>query len=125
MVRPSRANLAEEGRIQTRRFHYPALSNVVYKPSVNQLDRSTNVQNCALQSSLGLYSRLYSGAHVPRIHRLTDRQVRTTKKALGDGGNLWIVPRGGSRSWFFRYRLGGRSRSMGIDTYPDVPLGEA
>jgi integrase len=59
------------------------------------------------------------------LHRLTDRQIRTTVKPLADGGNLWIYPRGNARSWIFRYSLAGRAREMGLGAYPDVPLAEA
>jgi hypothetical protein len=54
------------------------------------------------------------------IHRLTDRQIRSAKKPIADGGNLWLYPRGNARSWIFRYSLAGRARAMGsvpIRTY--------
>jgi integrase len=59
------------------------------------------------------------------IHRLTDRQIKTTTKPLNDGGNLWIYPKGNARNWFFRYMLAGRARQMGLGGYPDVSLAEA
>jgi hypothetical protein len=59
------------------------------------------------------------------LHKLTDRQIRTTAKPLADGGNLWIYPRGNARSWIFRYSRAGRAREMGLGAYPDVPLAEA
>ena len=59
------------------------------------------------------------------IHRLTDRQIRSAKKPIADGGNLWLYPRGNARSWIFRYSLAGRARAMGLGAYPDVPLVEA
>lgn len=59
------------------------------------------------------------------IHRLTTQQVKRTNKALGDGGNLWINPKGNSRAWLFKYTFDGKSREMGLGSFPEVTMGEA
>lgn len=48
------------------------------------------------------------------IERLTDRQVKTTKKSLNDGGNLWLLKRKDSKLWAFRYTIKGRARKAGL-----------
>ena len=59
------------------------------------------------------------------IHRLTDRQIRAAAKPLGDGGGLWVYPRGVARIWIYRYSAAGKQREMGLGGYPDVSLAEA
>jgi integrase len=59
------------------------------------------------------------------IHRLTDKQVRTATKPLGDGGGLWVYPKGNARNWVFRYSRSGKQTEMGLGGYPDVSLAEA
>jgi integrase len=59
------------------------------------------------------------------IERLTDRQIKTTKKSLNDGGNLWLLKREDSKLWAFRYTMKGRARKAGLGGYPTVTLAEA
>jgi integrase len=59
------------------------------------------------------------------IERLTDRQVKSTKKSLNDGGNLWILKRGESKIWAFRYTMQGKARKAGLGGYPTVTLVDA
>jgi integrase len=65
------------------------------------------------------------GAHIGG--RLTVAKV----KAVGpgkhpDGANLWLqVGPSGSRSWYLRFTLNGRTREMGLGPYPLVSLSEA
>src|SRR5665647_1199128 len=43
-----------------------------------------------------------------------------------DGRGLYLsVSQAGSRSWIFRYMLRGRSRDMGLGSFPDISLAEA
>ena len=42
----------------------------------------------------------------------------------GNGLNLTLISRDKGR-WTFRYRLDGKSREMGIGSYPDISLSEA
>ena len=43
-----------------------------------------------------------------------------------DGKNLWPqVGPNGSKSWYLRFTLNGRSREMGLGPYPKVGLAEA
>ncbi|GAN55450.1 tyrosine-type recombinase/integrase [Tanticharoenia sakaeratensis] len=61
-------------------------------------------------------------------NRLTARQVAALKEgALCDGGNLWAVARGTSKTWMFRYTspITGKRREMGLGPVFDVPLAEA
>jgi integrase len=62
------------------------------------------------------------------LHRLTALALKraTAPGYLGDGGGLYLqIAAAGSRSWIFRYSLGGRRREMGLGAYPDVDLAEA
>lgn len=59
------------------------------------------------------------------IHRLTDKQVRAATKPLGDGGGLWVYPRGNARVWVYRYSRSGKQTEMGLGGYPQVSLAEA
>lgn len=59
------------------------------------------------------------------IHRLTDRQVKSASKPLGDGGGLWVYPRGNARVWIYRYSVAGKQTEMGLGGYPTVSLAEA
>ncbi|MBO1361923.1 tyrosine-type recombinase/integrase [Acetobacter sacchari] len=61
-------------------------------------------------------------------NRLTARQVATLKDgALADGGSLWVVAKGGSKVWSFRYTSPktGKRREMGLGSAFDVSLQEA
>lgn len=65
---------------------------------------------------------------MPKIARkLNDAQVRALKAegvhAVGDG--LYLQVAGASRSWLFRYQVKGRRRTMGLGSFPQVPLREA
>ncbi|MFN8828516.1 MAG: tyrosine-type recombinase/integrase [Labrys sp. (in: a-proteobacteria)] len=43
-----------------------------------------------------------------------------------DGGGLYLnVAAGGSRSWIFRYQLGGKRREMGLGSFPALSLADA
>jgi integrase len=59
--------------------------------------------------------------------RLTVARVRSVGPGkYADGANLWLkVAPTGSKSWFLRYALGGRTREMGLGSYPLVSLSEA
>src|SRR6266576_67816 len=63
--------------------------------------------------------------------RLTDAKARTARvahgsKMLADGKGLYLkIGASGSRSWVFRYVIGGRQHDMGLGPYPDVPLATA
>lgn len=53
-----------------------------------------------------------------RAARATDRPVK-----LHDGGGLFLlVTPKGSRWWRFKYRIGGREKSLSLGVYPDVSL---
>lgn len=62
---------------------------------------------------------------------LTDSQIRNAKPApkpskLFDGGGLFLLvhPRGG-KWWRFKYRFGGKEKTLSLGVYPDVSLSEA
>lgn len=59
------------------------------------------------------------------IERLKDRQVKNASKPLNDGGNLWLIPRGNSKNWVFRFSLNKRSHSAGLGSYPITSLADA
>jgi integrase len=65
------------------------------------------------------------GAHIGG--RLTVAKVKAAGPGKHpDGANLWLqVGPNGSRSWYLRFTLNGRTREMGLGPYPLVSLAEA
>jgi hypothetical protein len=65
------------------------------------------------------------GAHIGG--RLTVAKVKAAGPGKHpDGANLWLqVGPNGSRSWYLRFTLNGRTREMGLGPYPLVSLSEA
>ena len=62
------------------------------------------------------------------IHSLTVKAIEGFTKAsiYGDGGGLYIqVKRSGRHSWVFRFKAGGKTRWMGLGSYPEVGLADA
>ena len=62
--------------------------------------------------------------------KLTDVRVRAVGTgAHGDGGGLYLTVKRGAagltRSWLFRYSIGGRSHWAGLGAYPDISLQRA
>jgi len=59
--------------------------------------------------------------------RLTVARIRSAEPGkYPDGANLWLrVGPNGSKAWFFRYTIAGRTREMGLGPWPLVPLSEA
>jgi integrase len=56
--------------------------------------------------------------------------VSVGKKTPGyhaDGANLYlrVAPKGAGRGWIFRYRIGGKTRDMGLGSYPAISLAAA
>ena len=68
---------------------------------------------------------MVKGAHVR--NRLAAISLRTLPDGWhADGHNLYLLVRGGSRSWVFRYvGLDGKRRNMGLGTLSSVSLAEA
>ncbi len=61
------------------------------------------------------------------IGRLSAISVATKKPGYhADGANLYLrVAPGGSRGWIFRFTIGGRTRDMGLGSYPEIGLASA
>ena len=62
------------------------------------------------------------------LNRLSDVAVRAKKRPgyVADGGNLYLrVAPGGSKSWIFRFAMGGKTRDAGLGPYPIVSLVKA
>jgi integrase len=62
------------------------------------------------------------------LQKLTDIRVRKIAGPgrYGDGGGLYLqVGAALSKSWIYRFMLRGRSRDMGLGSYPEVSLAEA
>ena len=62
--------------------------------------------------------------------KLTDVRVRTAGAGThGEGGGLYLAVKQGTagltRSWLFRYSIGGRSHWIGLGAYPDISLQRA
>ena len=60
--------------------------------------------------------------------KLTSSKVEAARRPglLNDGGGLYLsVAKGGSKSWCFRFMLGGRRRTMGLGGFDKVDLHEA
>jgi hypothetical protein len=63
-----------------------------------------------------------------RLNRLSAVKVASTKKPgfYADGDGLYLqVTDGGSRSWVYRFKTGGRTRDMGLGSLNTVGLAEA
>ena len=65
---------------------------------------------------------------VQTIGRLS--AVSVGKKTPGyhaDGANLYlrVASKGGGRGWIFRYSSGGRTRDMGLGSFPEISLAAA
>src|SRR5215469_9227433 len=65
------------------------------------------------------------GAHIGG--RLTVAKVKAAQPGKHpDGANLWLqVGPSGSKSWYLRFTLNGRTREMGLGPYPLISLAEA
>jgi integrase len=62
------------------------------------------------------------------VEKLTPLGVNKTKQPgyYGDGNGLWLqVSKSGSKSWIFRFTLGGKQREMGLGALHTVNLPEA
>lgn len=61
------------------------------------------------------------------LNRLTDTKVKAAKAGNhNDGGGLrLIVSKTGSRKFVYRFQIAGRTREMGLGSYPNVSLGDA
>ena len=62
------------------------------------------------------------------VNRLNAIKVKNAKKPgyYPDGGGLYLkVTPSGSKSWIFRYALGGRERHLGLGAITDVELATA
>ena len=62
---------------------------------------------------------------VRAAHREAGAARRQARPASGRGGLCFQIARNGSRSWIFRFRIGGRRRYLGLGTARDVTLAEA
>lgn len=63
-----------------------------------------------------------------RINRLSDIKVKALKAEgmNADGNGLYLrVTASGSKGWIFRYKRAGRSRDMGLGSYPGISLAHA
>jgi integrase len=63
-----------------------------------------------------------------RTSKLTAVEIAKEKgpKVLHDGGGLYLrVTATGTKSWVFRFQIGGKRRDMGLGAYPDISLAEA
>jgi integrase len=62
------------------------------------------------------------------LHRLSPRRVATESKRgrYADGGGLYLqVSEQGTKSWLFRFMLGGKARQMGLGPVHTISLSEA
>lgn len=62
--------------------------------------------------------------------KLTAKQVERTKTPglINDGGGLYMKVTGDggrAKSWIFRFKLSGKSRDMGLGSFPEISLAEA
>ena len=62
------------------------------------------------------------------IGRLSAVKVQRLKVPgyFADGGNLYFrITPAGTKSWTFRFAMGGKTRDMGLGSYPDITLAKA
>ncbi|MER8399837.1 integrase arm-type DNA-binding domain-containing protein [Mesorhizobium sp. M1348] len=58
-------------------------------------------------------------------YKLTAGMVKAAKGRIGDGGGLWLMPRGDKQYWVFIYQRHGRRREMGLGPLEAVSLADA
>jgi len=63
-------------------------------------------------------------------NKLTATQVKNARHEgrdfkMADGGGLTFFVRESGRYWWFRYRFGGKERTLSLGTYPEVSLADA
>lgn len=59
-------------------------------------------------------------------NKLSAAAVRKSEGKLFDGGGLYLMKRNANGGfWSYRFKIDGRSREMGLGSYPDVGLAEA
>lgn len=60
------------------------------------------------------------------LQRLRKNQLTKLPDGLhADGGNLYLRVRGGSRSWVFRFRFGGKRHDLGLGSLTAIPIDRA
>lgn len=60
------------------------------------------------------------------LQRLRKTQLTKLPDGLhADGGNLYLRVRGGSRSWVFRFRFGGKRHDLGLGSLTAIPIDRA
>ncbi|MBB6410651.1 tyrosine-type recombinase/integrase [Mesorhizobium sangaii] len=58
-------------------------------------------------------------------YKLTAGMVKAATGRIGDGGGLWLMPRGDKQYWIFIYQRHGRRREMGLGPLEAVSLADA
>ncbi|RJT42062.1 site-specific integrase [Mesorhizobium waimense] len=59
-------------------------------------------------------------------YKLTAGMVKAARgSSIGDGGGLWLMPRGDKQYWIFIYQRHGRRREMGLGPLESVSLADA
>ncbi|MER9188670.1 MULTISPECIES: tyrosine-type recombinase/integrase [Mesorhizobium] len=58
-------------------------------------------------------------------YKLTAGMVKAAKGRIGDGGGLWLMPRGDRQYWVLIYQRHGRRREMGLGPLDAVGLADA
>jgi integrase len=65
------------------------------------------------------------------VNKLTDAAVKNAtpegkaQRKLADGGGLTLVIKPGSKVWWFRYRYGGKEKTLSLGAYPSISLKDA
>jgi integrase len=66
------------------------------------------------------------------LNKLTDKAIRAAKppekgtRYINDGNGLYLqISASGARGWIFRYAIKGKTREMGLGSYPARPLADA
>lgn len=71
-------------------------------------------------------SKLNDGGTVLTNLQVRQARPKTADYKLADGGGLYLfVSKAGSKSWRFKFRIGGKEKRLVFGTYPDMSLAEA
>jgi integrase len=63
---------------------------------------------------------------IGRLSAIKVAKIKGPPGYFADGANLYLrVAPGGSRGWIFRFTIGGRTRDMGLGSYPEISLASA
>src|SRR5205085_5526519 len=92
-----------------------------------------HVRQSVSRSEPKTWARPWAGCSAEGLVAQTIGRLSSTKIAslrapgyFADGGNLYLrIAPGGTPGWIFRFTVAGRTRDMGLGSYPEIGLAAA